>query len=224
MTPPSWKQHLKEISLKKLCDIHDRAYMRLTILDSMLNNRTRKLISTLMKARASCDAIRKRESEKDKAYVELKRKCNDALHDLDKNPLMLDMRAEIKTLQGKVDGLHGEYSRLILEEKKRMGLLVAWLAKVALFYGKCVAFEEVAALKEPFELEKMYGYRHLSKKEFDQAGDNLATASYPFLAEVIADPYSPLEKLLSKRPKSLRAKPIFSKSKPSSLKAHDQIG
>ncbi|GKG25493.1 hypothetical protein Tco_0398639, partial [Tanacetum coccineum] len=58
VTPPSWKQHLKETSLEKLCDIHDRAYMWQAVLDNMLNNRTHKLISTLAKARASCDAIR----------------------------------------------------------------------------------------------------------------------------------------------------------------------
>ncbi|GJY56814.1 hypothetical protein Tco_0455929 [Tanacetum coccineum] len=149
-----------------------------TVLDSMLNNRTRKLISTLMKARASCDAIRERESEKDKAYAELKRKCNDALHDLDKNPLVLDMRAEIKTLQG-----------------DRIAIVAKVVSHVAIELVR--TFEEVATLKEPFELEKMYGYRPLSKKEFDQAGDNLATASYPFLAEATADLYSPLEKLLS---------------------------
>ncbi|GKC58509.1 hypothetical protein Tco_1086107 [Tanacetum coccineum] len=49
-------------------------------------SRTRKLISTLLKAR---------EVKKDKAYAELERKCNEALLDLDKNPLMLDMRSEI---------------------------------------------------------------------------------------------------------------------------------
>ncbi|GJY40035.1 hypothetical protein Tco_0427305 [Tanacetum coccineum] len=65
--------------------------------------------------------------------------------------------------------------------------------------------KEVAALKDPFELAKMPGYRPLSKKE-DQAGDNLATASYPFLMEAIVNPYAPLEVLLSKKPKSLRTK------------------
>ncbi|GKD24476.1 hypothetical protein Tco_1230690 [Tanacetum coccineum] len=147
---------------------------------------THKLISTLAKARASCDAIRVREKDKDKAYAELEKKCNDALQDLDKNPLVLDMHAENKTLQGQVDRLHGEYSRLILEEKKvvvvakvvphmatklvhsdEMGLLVAWHAKAALFHGKSTTLEEVAALKEPFKLEKMPGYRPISKKEFD---------------------------------------------------------
>ncbi|GJV46029.1 hypothetical protein Tco_1430565 [Tanacetum coccineum] len=55
---------------------------------------------------------------RDRAYAELERKCNEALQDLEKNPLVSDMRAEIKDLQGQVDGLHSEYSRLILEEKK----------------------------------------------------------------------------------------------------------
>ncbi|GJY53437.1 hypothetical protein Tco_0445101 [Tanacetum coccineum] len=175
VTPPSWKQHLKEISLKKLCDIHDNAYM------------------------ASCDAIREKEIKKHKVYAELERKYNDALQDLDKNPLLLDMRVEIETLRGKVDMLHGKYSRLVLEEKKwinyeqtlailhskdkaavmakvvphvatelvrsdEMGLLFSWLVKAAMFHGRCTTFEEVADLKEPFDLEKMPGYHHSFKK------------------------------------------------------------
>ncbi|GJV13039.1 hypothetical protein Tco_1354580 [Tanacetum coccineum] len=85
--PPSWKQHLKEIILDKLCDIHNKAYMWQREVKNMLNRRTRnmlnkrthKLMSTLSKERASCDAIQEREVEKDKAYAELERKCNEAL-------------------------------------------------------------------------------------------------------------------------------------------------
>ncbi|GKE30553.1 hypothetical protein Tco_1445937 [Tanacetum coccineum] len=161
VTPPTWKQHLKEISLEKLYDIHDIAYMRQAILDNMLNNRTRKFMSTLLKARASCDAIREREVEKDKAYVKLERRC--------------------------------------------------------------ITFKEVAALKEPFDLEKIPGYRPSSKKEFNQVGDDLATASYPFISEAIVDPYASLEELLSKKPKSLRSKPTSSNLKPSSLKAPNLV-
>ncbi|GJX07190.1 hypothetical protein Tco_0195122, partial [Tanacetum coccineum] len=212
------------------------------VLDNVMIRRTRELMSSLTKAKASCDAIREREREKDKEYAELEVKCNDALQDLEKNHLILDMHAEIETLQGQVNRLHGEYSRLVLEEKKwvnyeqtlailcsnveglevererlkksetqllqevdglrqdraavvakfvphvamelvnsdEMGLLVARLAKTALFHGRCSTLKEVAALKDPFELEKMSSYCPLSKKEFDQAGDNLATASYPF--------------------------------------------
>ncbi|GKF51302.1 hypothetical protein Tco_0147769, partial [Tanacetum coccineum] len=69
-------------------------------------------------AKASYDTIRARELDKDRAYAELERRCNEALQNLDKNPLVFDMRAEIKALQGQVDGFHSEYSRLILEEKK----------------------------------------------------------------------------------------------------------
>ncbi|GKC36725.1 hypothetical protein Tco_1049109, partial [Tanacetum coccineum] len=180
-------------------------------------------------------------------------KCKEALQDLDKNPLVLDMHAEIKTLQGQVDRLHSEYNRLVLEEKKwinyeqtlsilhakveglklekerlqnyetqllqdidnlkqdwatvlskvvldvamklihsdEMGFLVAKLVKAAMFRGRCATFEEVASLKGHFILEKMSGYRSSSKEEFDRAGDGLANASYPFLAEVTADPHSP---------------------------------
>ncbi|GJS81021.1 hypothetical protein Tco_0747562 [Tanacetum coccineum] len=84
----------------------------------MLNSRTRELISALHKARASCDAIRERKVKRDKAYAELEKKCNEALQDLDKNPLVSDMRSEIETLQGQVNGLHNEYGRLLLEERK----------------------------------------------------------------------------------------------------------
>nr|GEV02779.1 hypothetical protein [Tanacetum cinerariifolium] len=57
VTPPSWKQHLKEISLDKLCDIHDKAYMWQVVLDNVMNQRTRELMPTLSKAKAACDAI-----------------------------------------------------------------------------------------------------------------------------------------------------------------------
>ncbi|GKB38627.1 hypothetical protein Tco_0883569 [Tanacetum coccineum] len=213
--------------------------------------------------------IHEREVAKNKAYAELERKCNEALQDLDKNTLVLDMRFEIETLQGQVDGLHSEYRRLMLKEKKwvnyeqtlsilrtkvkgleskrerikafetqllqeidglkhdraavvskvvpdvatklihsdDMGLLVAKLIKVAIFCGRCTTFEEVASMKEPFILEKMSGYRSSSKEEFDKAGDGLANASYPFLAEVTANSYASVEQLLSKKPQSLRLIP-----------------
>ncbi|GJV64917.1 hypothetical protein Tco_1475745 [Tanacetum coccineum] len=78
-----------------------------------------------------------------------------------------------------------------LVRNDEMGLFVARLVKTDLVYGRCTAFEEVVTLKEPFELEKMHGYCPFLKNEFDQAGDNVATASYPFLVEAIADPYAP---------------------------------
>lgn len=84
VTPPSWKQHLKELSLEKLCDIHDKSYIRKVVLDNVLNRRTRKLMTQLSKVREKRDALQQRERAIDKEYVELKLKCDDALQDLEK--------------------------------------------------------------------------------------------------------------------------------------------
>ncbi|GKB69259.1 hypothetical protein Tco_0930671 [Tanacetum coccineum] len=215
VTPPSWKQHLRDISLEKLCDIHDRAYM---------------------------------EIDKDKAYVEIERKCNEALQDLDQNPLVLDMRAEIEMLQGQlkdlnlrerlnnpktqllqdIDSLKHDQATVVskvvpdvatkLIRSDEMGCLITKLVKAAMFRGRRQAFEEVASLKGPFILEKMHGYRSTSKEEFDRAGDVLANASYPFLSEVIVDLHASVEQLLSKNPQSLCSKPALSFSRPLSSK------
>ncbi|GJU03107.1 hypothetical protein Tco_1113445 [Tanacetum coccineum] len=210
VTPPSWKQRLKEISLEKLYDIQDKAYMRKAVLDNI-------------------------KVEKDKAYAKLERKCNEALQGLEKNPLVLDMHSEIETLQGQVDRLHEvnslrqdradvvskvvPYVATELVRSDEMGLLVARLIKAAMFRGRCMTFEEVAALNKPFVLEKMPCYRSSSKKGFDQAGDDLAIASYPFVTKAVADPYATVEQLILKKPKSLCTKPALSHSKPSSSKA-----
>ncbi|GKC36614.1 hypothetical protein Tco_1048998, partial [Tanacetum coccineum] len=254
VTPPSWKQHLKEISLEKLYDIHDRAYMRQVILNNMLNIKTHKLMSILSKARASCDAIREREVKKDKAYAKLERKFNEALQDLEKNSLswicVPRLRLYKDRLTNSTVSLESERERLkssevhLLQEinslrqdrvvvvskvvphvameivrSDEMGLLVTRLVKVAMFRGWCTAFEEVADLKEPFILEKMPGYRPSFGKEFNQAGDDLAIASYPFIAEATVDPYATVEQLLSKKPRSLQTKLAPSYSKTSSSKA-----
>ncbi|GKC18278.1 hypothetical protein Tco_1020428, partial [Tanacetum coccineum] len=205
------------------------------ILDNVLNSRARELISALHKATASYDAIQARELEKDMAYAELERKCNDDLLDLNKNPLVADMPTEIETLQGRVDGFHSEYTRLEMDALKQdkasvvakvvpdattklirsdeMGMLVAKLVKASIIYGRCAAFEEVTKLKEPFVMEKIAGYHPFSKQEYDQAGDDLANASYPFLFKYVNDPYAYLEQLLSKKPESLRSKPSYVKAK-----------
>nr|GEY53799.1 hypothetical protein [Tanacetum cinerariifolium] len=75
-----------------------------------------------------------------------------------------------------------------------------------------------SSFKRAFDLEKMHGYRSSSKKEFNQAGDDLDTASYPFIFEATADLYASLEEFFLKKPKSLHKKPASSNSKPSSLR------
>ncbi|GJT60912.1 hypothetical protein Tco_1004445 [Tanacetum coccineum] len=148
-------------------------------------------------------------------YVEFEAKCNGALQDLEKNPLVLDIRAMFATLKGQVEKLHGEYSRLVLEEKNR----------------------EIDGLKHDRAaiVVKVVPHVALELTRSDEmgfyVGNDLATASYPFLAKATADPYAPLEVLLSKKPKSLHASSSNvksapshpqSKSKPSSSKTINQ--
>ncbi|GJX03587.1 hypothetical protein Tco_0189503 [Tanacetum coccineum] len=223
VTPPSWKQYLREI----------------------------KLISALHKARTSSDTIREREIQKYKAYAELEKKCNEALLDLDKNPLVSDMRSEIEALQSqtlsilrdRVEGLESEGKSLrasdiqLLQEvdslrqdratvvarvipdatmklihSDEMGVLIARLVKASIIHGRCASFEEVAKLKNPSILEEMPGHRPSSKEEYDQAGNDLPDASYPLLAELTADPHASVEQLLSKKPQSLQSKHLFLKA------------
>ncbi|GKC51192.1 hypothetical protein Tco_1073937, partial [Tanacetum coccineum] len=94
-----------------------------------------------------------------------------------------------------------------------MGMLVMKLVKAYIIYGRCAAFKEVAILKEPFVMEKMAGYHPSSKQEYDQAGDDLANASYLFLSKYVNDPYASLKQLLSKKPESSRSKPSYVKAK-----------
>ncbi|GJT92611.1 hypothetical protein Tco_1081456 [Tanacetum coccineum] len=55
-------------------------------------------------------------------------------------------------------------------------------------------------------------------EEYDRASDALANASYPFLAEYVANPYASLEQLLSKKPPMLQSTFFGSRSKPLSSK------
>ncbi|GJR58544.1 putative ribonuclease H-like domain-containing protein [Tanacetum coccineum] len=88
-------------SAKELKDFADCHWVVAhVVLDNFMNRRTHELLSTLSEARAAYDAIREREKEKDKAYAKLEAKCNDPQQDLEKNPPILDLCVEIRTLQG----------------------------------------------------------------------------------------------------------------------------
>ncbi|GJY70121.1 hypothetical protein Tco_0473103 [Tanacetum coccineum] len=85
-----------------------------------------------------------------------------------------------------------------------LGRLVGKLASTSVYYGRCAALKEVAKMKEPFNLSKVKGYRSSYKKEHIKAGNDLATTTFPFLSEVVADPSTPIKVMLSKKPQSLQ--------------------
>ncbi|GKG54952.1 hypothetical protein Tco_0562939, partial [Tanacetum coccineum] len=78
------------------------------------------------------------------------------------------------------------------------------LVSASILFGRCQAFEEVARMKEPFDITKVKGYRSSYKQEYTRARNELATATFPFLTDVVVDPYSSVESLLSKKPHVLQ--------------------
>ncbi|GJT59609.1 hypothetical protein Tco_1003142 [Tanacetum coccineum] len=97
------------------------------------------------------------------------------------------------------------YVAMELVHSDDMGSLVSRLVSSAILYGRCRAYEQVADMKEPFDLSKVKGYRSSYKKDHTQASNDLATATFPWLDEFVADPPAPIEALLSKKPPSLQS-------------------
>ncbi|GJW21396.1 hypothetical protein Tco_0032018 [Tanacetum coccineum] len=80
---------------------------------------------------------------------------------------------------------------------------------------------EVAKMKEPFDITKVKGYRSSYKQEHTKAGNDLATATFSYLADFVADPYAPIEVLLSKKPRILQHSALTRTHVPTSS-AHSQ--
>ncbi|GKB97542.1 hypothetical protein Tco_0983679 [Tanacetum coccineum] len=95
------------------------------------------------------------------------------------------------------------YAAIELVHSDDMGSLVGRLVSSAILYGRCRAYEQVADMKEPFDLSKVKGYRSSYKKDHTQANNDFATAAFPWLDEFVVDSSAPIEVLLSKKPPSL---------------------
>ncbi|GJQ95755.1 hypothetical protein Tco_0006894 [Tanacetum coccineum] len=91
------------------------------------------------------------------------------------------------------------YAAMELVHSDELGRLVGKLASASVFYDRCAAFEEFSKMKEPFDLSKVKGYRSSYKKEHNKARNDLMTATFPFLSEVVVDPSAPIDDLLSKK-------------------------
>ncbi|GKC35799.1 hypothetical protein Tco_1048183, partial [Tanacetum coccineum] len=103
----------------------------------------------------------------------------------------------------------------------KLGRLVGTLVSSAITYRRCRAYEQVPAMKEPFDLSKAKGYRSSYKKKHTQASNDFYTATFPWLDEFVADATATIEALLSKKPPTLQ-KPAPSRTQilvPSSKKA-----
>ncbi|GJT50028.1 hypothetical protein Tco_0976185 [Tanacetum coccineum] len=172
ITPPAWNGHLDNQLDLELFDLHDRCYAR------------------------------------DQECEELRVKCEACMIYFDKNPAVVAFREKIVTLLGGVKDHRDNLDKMLLESQKwdsyqvsllalklksdDMGKLVAIIVNASIFYGRCHAFKEVAKMKEPFDITKVKGYRYSYKQEHTKTGNDLATATFPYLADVVTDPHAPI--------------------------------
>ncbi|GJU77007.1 hypothetical protein Tco_1274077 [Tanacetum coccineum] len=210
ITPPAWKGFLDNHLDVDLLDLHDH----------------------VMRAR---ELARKEECEG------LRAKCEAAMTDFDRNPVVLLLREKMSSLaaevslsaiESKVAFLEAEnanleatkaslcqeieevnhdrrevvskvvpYACIELLHSDELGRLIGKLVSSIITFGRCKAYEQVARIKEPFDLLKVKGYHPSYEKEHIQANNDLATATFSWLNEYAADASASVEALLSKSPK-----------------------
>nr|GEZ28168.1 hypothetical protein [Tanacetum cinerariifolium] len=95
------------------------------------------------------------------------------------------------------------YAAIKLVHSDELGILVGKLVSSAITYGRSRAYEQVAAMKEPFDLSNAKGYHSSYQKDHTQASNDFATATFPWLDEFVADATALIETLLSKKPPML---------------------
>ncbi|GJS52967.1 hypothetical protein Tco_0626329 [Tanacetum coccineum] len=197
----------------ELIDLYDCCYLRQAVVDNAVNRRSRELLQVIKKLRGEFDAMRRRERAREEGkiyavYTEVKE------HKLNLDRMMLESQKwagyqqSLSTLDSKdrreVVSKVIPYATMELVHSDDMGSLVGKLVSSAIVYGICRAFEQVADMKEPFDLLKVKGYRSSYKKDHTQASNDLAIATFPWLDEFVADPSAPIEALLSKKPLTLQ--------------------
>ncbi|GJS38583.1 hypothetical protein Tco_0563626 [Tanacetum coccineum] len=115
----------------------------------------------------------------------------------------LGYQVSLSDLELKVASLEAEKANLELLHSDELGRLVGKLVSSAITIGRCRAYEQVARMKELFDLLKVKGYRPSYKKEHTHAINDLAIATFSWLNEYVADASAFVEALLSKKPLTL---------------------
>ncbi|GJY29509.1 hypothetical protein Tco_0405276 [Tanacetum coccineum] len=204
------KGHLDNQLNAEILNLHDRCYARQVGVDNAVNDRARELLKLVEQMKGGCDVLKEMEKVRDKECEDLKANVKVTSLEAKKAKLKTTKaspRQEIKCVRRDKTEVVSKvvpYVAMELVQSDEMDMVVVKLVSSAIFYGRCHALEEVVSMKEPFDLTKVKGYRPTYKKEQIQAGNNLATATLPFLSEVIADPFASVKSLLSKKPQTLQ--------------------
>nr|GEY19471.1 hypothetical protein [Tanacetum cinerariifolium] len=126
ITPPARKKDSDNQIDVELLDLRDRCYARQAVVNNLVNRRSQ--IASLEAEKAWLEAVE----------VSLRKEVNDVKQDR--------MEVFSKVVP---------YAVMELIHIDDLGSLVGSLVSSAIFYGRCKTFEQVAAIKEPFDLSKI---------------------------------------------------------------------
>nr|GEV33368.1 reverse transcriptase domain-containing protein [Tanacetum cinerariifolium] len=182
-----------------------------------VNRRSHELLEVIKKLRGECDVIKERERAWEKESSSLRVKCKAAMSYFEKNPTVIALREKISTLSTEVKENKANLDRMMLESIKVLLEVVEVSLQKEVDDVKRDRMEGVSKIVPyaamelihnddlvSFDLLKVKGYHPSYKKEHDQAGNDLATTTFPWLLEFLADPLALVEVLLSKKPSFLQ--------------------
>jgi predicted RNase H-like nuclease (RuvC/YqgF family) len=171
---------LTNMPIEELGDLHDKSYTRQAVLDNHLNSRTREVVRTLASTREKMDEILAREKKKDQEFAEVQVKCEEALRDLEQNPLVQDLRFDIADLEKDLNKVKTECKKLRKEEAK----VVGYKEEIAELEIKCGNLEEERTKMGEMEIKLREDLDGLKRKYNALKRDRAAVVSkvIPYIA------------------------------------------
>ncbi|GKA05277.1 hypothetical protein Tco_0684397 [Tanacetum coccineum] len=160
-----FKNHLDNHMDVELLDLHDHCYARQAVVANAVNSTSRELLQVIEKLRGEFDVMKDMKRAREEECEELRAKFEAAMTEFEKNPWSqkwASYQQSLSTLELKVTSLEAEKARLEVVElvhSDDMGSLVGRLVSFAILYVRCRAYEQVADIKEPFNLSKMSSWQ-----------------------------------------------------------------
>ncbi|GKD46575.1 hypothetical protein Tco_1271220 [Tanacetum coccineum] len=131
VTLRAWTNIMEGMSLEKLLDLHDNGYTLQVVVDNHLNDKVREMIKFYKETKKDLGVVTGREAS-------LKAKYDGAVVGLDENPVVVNLREELKSLEGQHKEHEANYSRFLLEEKKWVGQKDKLVCNIRKFSNKMI--------------------------------------------------------------------------------------
>ena len=137
-------------------------------------------MQTLASAREKMDEILASERKKDQEFAKVQAKCEEALRDLEQNPLVQDLRSDIADLEKDLNKVKTECKKLRKEEAK----VVGYKEEIAELEIKCGSLEEERTKLGELEIKLREDLDGLKRKYNALKRDRAAVVSkvIPYIA------------------------------------------